>query len=543
MELGRHIHNTILKRRQKMAFSYHAPKHIDGNYSTFPKDMAEWEKKEIEANPSRGHELMEIAGREVANHVLMHYPTCREILVFCGLGNNGGDGFAAARYLKRCGLDVHLFVFDESISKSADAKSMFERVQQLPRIVLHTPSDAARILEWEKRRGVLVIDGIFGTGYHPSHNPLMSRIYQCITKLSCPVVSIDIPSGIDAATGYRSALNDENPPKALAATSTVTFSSPKMGHFFGEGPTHTGDLWCVDIGLNPWPSDRTQALILSDEYCQTAFWQHFTRSFDVHKGKCGHVAVIGGQKCMRGASCLAGRAALRAGCGLVTLGTRCDIQAPDELMVRPICSENGHLNQAVLDEIFQKADCILVGPGLGRDELAIEILSKCLNFNGRLVLDADALWALPNLNMRFKSQEVFVTPHPAEAARLCGVTAPEILFDPIGYAKIIVEKYGVTAILKSHAAVVASQRGNVMRYAVCPHPNPAIATAGAGDVLAGILSGILSETRCGAVTKWFDAFESASMAVNCHSKAGRNAANTRGNAVCAGDIIDNIDIG
>ncbi len=526
-----------------MAFSYHAPHHIDGNYSTFPKDMAEWERADIEGQPGRGHELMEIAGREVACHVLKQYPGIREILVFCGLGNNGGDGFVAARYLKRCGLDVHLFVFDESISKSADAKSMFEHVQQLPRIVLHTASDAARILAWENRSGLLVIDGIFGTGYRPSHNPLMSMVYQMIAKLSCPVVSIDIPSGIDAATGYRSTREDENPPRALAATSTVTFSSPKMGHFLGEGPAHTGDLWCVDIGLKPWPSNRIQALVLSDEYCQTAFWQNFRRAFDAHKGRCGHVAVIGGQKIMRGASCLAGKAALRAGCGLVTLGTRSDILAPDELMVRPICNDNGHLNQNAIDEILGKADCVLVGPGLGRDELAGEFLLKCLNFRGRMVIDADALWALPGLNVRFKSQEVFVTPHPAEAARLCGTSVSEILYDPIGHAQKIVEKYGVTAILKSHATVIASQRGNVMRYAICPHPNPAIATAGAGDVLAGILCGLVSQTRCGATTKWFDAFEVASMAVNCHSKAGRNAAKSRGNAVCAGDIIDCIDIG
>ena len=526
-----------------MAFSYHAPRHIDGNYSVFPKDISEWERTEIDAQPGRGHELMEIAGREVACHVLGQYPTCREILVFCGLGNNGGDGFVAARYLKRCGLDVHLFVFDETISKTADAKSMFEHVQKLPRIVLHTASDAARILEWENRSGLLVIDGIFGTGYRPSHNPLMSMVYQMIAKLSCPVVSIDIPSGIDAATGYRSKREDDNPPRALTATSTVTFSSPKMGHFLGEGPSHTGELWCVDIGLRPWPSDRTRALILSDEYCQEAFWQNFKRAFDAHKGRCGHVAVIGGQNAMRGASCLAGKAALRAGCGLVTLGTRADIWAPDELMVRPICAENGHLNQNAIDEIFAKSSCILVGPGLGRDELARDILLKCLAFGGRLILDADALWALPDLNMRFKSQEVFVTPHPAEAARLCGVTVSEILHDPIGYAGKIVEKYGVTAILKSHATVIASQRGNVMRYAVCPHPNPAIATAGAGDVLAGILSGLVAQTRGGAVTKWFDSFEMACMAVNCHSKAGRNAAKSKGNGVCAGDIIDGIDIG
>lgn len=526
-----------------MAFLYHAPRHIDGNYCVFPSDMRSWEASEIDEISGRGHELMEIAGREVAQLVLANHPEVREVLIFCGQGNNGGDGLTAAYYLERCGIEVQLFVFDEAVSKTPDAQSMFERVRHIPRIVLRSSTDAGRILEWARRRDILVIDAIFGTGYHPSHNPLMTRVYQCISALSCKVVSIDIPSGIDAQTGYRGAIDDETPPKALVADETVTFGAPKTGHFFGEGPTHCGELYCVDIGLRPWHEGASRTLILTDEYCQRMLWREFERPFDVHKGRCGHVAIVGGMMSMKGASCMAGKAALRAGCGLVTVAARQFIQAPDEIMVAPICGENGILNRDALHQVFDKADCILVGPGLGRDDTALEILRECTQFGGRVVLDADALWALPQLDTKFRSSEVYATPHPAEAARLADVSPRQILYNPLGFAHQIVDKFNVTTILKSHATVIATHKGNAIRYGVCPYPNPALATAGSGDVLAGILAGILTQTRCGAVSKWYDAFENAALAVNCHSQAGRNAARIRGNSLCASDIIDCIHIG
>lgn len=528
-----------------MAFSWHTPKHYDGNYCVTPTDMRAWEAAEIAEIPNRGRELMEIAGRSVAMYILEHYPETHDALVFCGQGNNGGDALVAAWYLERCGIQVHLFAFDDAVVKTPDAQTMFERVKHIPRTILRHTADAGRILEWTRRRDILVIDGIFGTGYRPSHSTLMTRVFQCIAELTCPIVSIDMPSGIDAKTGYRGTLEDESPPKALIATDTITFGAPKFGHFTGDGPTHCGHLHCIDIGLRAWHGDTPRCLILGDDYCACKYWKETQRSLDIHKGKCGHVLVIGGAPNMPGAACLAARAALRSGAGLVTIAAKYPMQAPDEIMVAPILTPEKTLDTQALQALMERADTLVVGPGLGRDDITVQIVQMCLNIEkARLILDADALWALPQASLSCnKCSEVFLTPHPAEAARLCQVLTREILFDPVKYARQIAEQYSATCIIKAHTTIIATKPGRSQsngKLGLLPYPNPALASAGMGDVLAGILGGLLAQARCGAWTKWFDAFDIAAMSVNAHSKAGRKATQTRHNATCAGDLIQNL---
>lgn len=500
--------------------------------------MRTWEKTEIDEIPERGRELMEIAGREVAMHAIHRYPDTAEALIFCGPGNNGGDALVAAYYLERSGIQIHIFAFDEEVVKTPDAKYMFERVCSFSRTILKDNSDVGAILEWTRRRNVIVIDGIYGTGYKPSHNGLMSRVYQCIMELSCPVISIDIPSGIDANTGFRGSIQDEAPPRALKATDTITFGAPKFGHFFGDGSSHCGELHCVDIGLRPWPGKGIRSLILSDTWCQSHLWKDFSRSQDTHKGKCGHVVVIGGDATMPGASCLAARAALRAGCGLATIAAKVPMRAPDEIMVSGILNEEGKLALDRLDDLLERADCIVLGPGLGRDDNTLAILEHCALKSKRMILDADGLWALAKLKMQFKNCEMYATPHPGEAAALCDASSRDILFNPIEHARQIAENYGVTAILKFHTTVIASKRAGHFRFGLLPYPNPAIASAGSGDVLSGILAGILAQSRAGAVSRWFDAFEVAAMAVHAHSLAGRKAAQIHGNSLMASNIIE-----
>lgn len=527
-----------------MAFSWQTPRHHDGNYCVTPTDMRAWETEEIAEIPNRGRELMEIAGRSVAMYVLEHYPNTHDVLVFCGQGNNGGDALVAAWYLERCGIHIHLFAFDDAVVKTPDAQFMFSRVKHMPRVFLRHTADAGHILEWTRRRDILVIDGIFGTGYRPSHSTLMTRVFQCIAELACPVVSIDIPSGIDAKTGYRGTIDDDSPPRAIIASDTITFGSPKYGHFIGDGPTHCGQLQCVDVGLRSW-SDRTQrCLILSDDYCHHHYWRETDRALDVHKGKCGHILVIGGAQTMPGAACLAARSALRAGAGLVTIAARCPLHAPDEIMVAPILTQDQNLDMQVLQSLMERADTIVVGPGLGRDDIAIEIVKTCMALEkGKIIVDADALWALTQFSMPKHRAEVFLTPHPAEAARLCHVLTREILFDPVKYATQIADQYAATCIIKAHTTIIATKSGRSKsngRLGLSPYPNPALATAGMGDVLAGVLGGLLAQARSGTWTRWFDAFEIAAMAVNAHSKAGRKAAQAYHHATCAGDLIQNL---
>ena len=484
---------------------------------------------------------MEVAGREVAQHLLLHYPDTHEVLIFCGQGNNGGDGLVAAYYLSRCSIQVYLFVFDDAISKTPDARSMFDGVKALPRSVIRESADAGKILEWTHRRNVVVIDAIFGTGYRPTHNGLMTRVYQCIETLDCPVISVDIASGIDAATGYRGLPEDDAPPKALTATETITFGAPKTGHFCGEGPTHTGELYCVDIGLKPWPGKGVRRMILSDEYCDLQFSGDMIRGLDVHKGRCGHVLVVGGDLSMPGASCLSARGALRSGCGLVTIGAKQVMRAPDEIMVSPILNAH-HVDKERLGQLMERADCVIAGPGLGRDDTTFEILETLQSFKGCLILDADALWALSESLMEFAASDCILTPHPGEASALCSCSTRDILFNPEKAVRNIAEKYHATVILKGHTTWIVSKPSKVgnLRMGISPYPNPDIASAGIGDVLAGMIGGIAAQARCGAWKRWFDAFEIACIAVNKHSRAGRKATAQRGPSACASDLIDQI---
>ena len=524
-----------------MSFNYHTSRYQDGQYCVSPSDMQAWEQGVIKANPARGHELMEIAGREVAQHVLKHYHDVKEVLIFCGYGNNGGDGFAAAYYLERCNIQIHLFVFEnEKKKRSQDAADMFERVKHIPRTVVRQPSDASKILKFQNHSDILVIDAIFGTGYKPSHNVLMSRVLHCISELNCPVVSVDIPSGIDAQTGYRGTILDDAPPKAITATETVTFGAPKFGHFWGEGPTHTGELYCVDIGLPAWSSRRMRHLLLTDDYCHEQYYTHMERAQDVYKGKCGHVVVVGGHEHMPGAACLSARAALRTGAGLVTIAARKDMRVPDEIMLAPFVGNGCGLNEDVFYRHMNQADVLVVGPGLGRDDVTLQILSICQLFRKPLILDADALWGLSQEDFKFESPELYLTPHPGEAAGLCQGSVKDVLYDPVNIINQISEKYKATTILKNHTSLIAAFSGKKIKTGISPYTNPGIASAGIGDVLAGMIGAVASQARCGAWKRWFEPFDVASIAVNMHSQAGRKATQKLGNSACASDLIQEI---
>ena len=527
-----------------MAFCWHVPQHMDGKFCVHPDDMRAWEACELRDWAGRGQMLMEVAGREVAMHILQRHAMAKDILVFCGQGNNGGDGLVCAHYLRQAGRAVHIFAFDEGVVKTPDAMAMFARVRDLPRVILKSASDAGQILAWRSRRDVLVVDAIFGTGYRPSRSALMARVYQCIAELAFPVISIDIASGIDASTGYRGTVSDTSPPRAMIASETITFGAPKYGHFYGEGPGHTGELFCVDIGLRGWPDLGQRTLVLADDDC-SRLWS-LERGPDVHKGRCGHVFVLGGSAAMPGAARLSARAALRTGCGLVTIASSGKIQAPDEVMCVSMADAEGEADLSALKDIFERADVLVVGPGLGRTPQTVAIVKACAGFQKCLVLDADALWALAQIeasDVSFAAHDLFLTPHPGEAAHLCQVSVPDILRAPGRFALDLSQRCQATVILKSHVTHVATWSATNPRISLCPYPNAAMATAGMGDVLAGMIGALVAQSRGGALGRWLDTFGVASMAVNLHSRAGRRAAKVLGNALCAGDLIEAIHVG
>ncbi|MBQ1266709.1 MAG: NAD(P)H-hydrate dehydratase [Proteobacteria bacterium] len=518
-----------------MAFCWKSPLHPDGNACVHPDDMKVWEASEIRRRPEAGQAMMEVAGREVAMAALRYHP--KTVLVFCGTGNNGGDGLVAAHYLRNAECDVHIFAFHDAVVKTPDALAVFGRVQDIHRMVLHEPNDACDILNWKDQRDLLVVDAIFGTGYRPSHSVLMTRVYQAIEELNCPILSVDIASGIDASNGFRGSAEDKSPPRALHATETVTFGSPKIGHFCGEGPEHTGILSCVDIGLGPWPNTGMRRTILCDDYVRNR-WP-VERRHDVHKGTCGHVVVVGGSEEMPGAAVLASLSALHAGAGLVTLASLSKIDSPAEIM-------RAHLKvgldaESTFGALFDKATVMLVGPGLAQNEETLSIVRQVTSYTKTLILDAGALWALGQYETvpTFACSDLFLTPHIGEAARLLGLSNDVLSRDPGRYALELAQKYRANVILKSHVTHIATPKPSL---AILPYPNPAMASAGIGDVLAGILAAVASQARGNAFVRWLDVAGIAAVAVSTHSKAGRRVAEHH-SVVTANELISHIYVG
>ncbi len=500
----------------------------------FAHQMRELDRRTIHEAGVPGKTLMERAGSGVVSAMEETFGALKgkTVTIFCGKGNNGGDGFVVARLLRQKHSAVQVCLLAHTRDLKGDAKLMYQRfVKGAGRSkVLSTPSpDHVHQLV---RDSHVLVDALLGTG---TSSPIAGPYHEAIQVMNAsevPTVAVDLPSGIDADTG-------ETLGTAVQADLTVTFGNPKLGLFLGAGIDHAGRLHCVDIGI---PSQYVEDLHLPIEMLTPAAIRPWLpkRPASSHKGTFGHAGIIAGSSGKSGAAALAAKAALRAGAGLVTVATPAGVQASvaadiPEVMTLPLPETAEHtLSREALSPLqtfLQSRSAIGMGPGLSTHAETADVIRTLIARCDRpLVIDADALNALAGHTSLLRSRPLspILTPHPGEMARLLGEpTAEAVNHNRMGIAQDFARTHSSIVVLKGARTILAHPDGAT---SISPTGNPGMATAGTGDVLTGILAGLLAQ----GVSPW----EAAQSGIFLHGLAGDLAARTYGYpSLMAGDLL------
>ena len=436
-----------------------------------------------------------------------------KVAIVCGKGNNAGDGWALARLLNRSGFAVTVFQPEEEGELPPPAQQ--NRMMALG-LGINALSWSA-LLSNPLLSFSLVVDALLGTGFKGKVSGDLAAAIEVINNSSAPVVAVDIPSGVEADTGRI------NGP-AVRAELTVTFGLPKVGLMVYPGREHAGEIIVDPIDLPTPLLEGTAASFysLAPEEIQTILPR---RKPEAHKGDHGHLLVIGGCPGMTGAPVLTGLAGLRSGAGLVTLGVREGMLLPEkpmELMVKPWSQLK-----------WEDYRAVVVGPGLSTNADGAELLKTILCLEGiPRLLDADALNLLATMEDWWQTVKgrLLLTPHPGEMGRLSGLTTSQVQADRLGLVREKADLWDVTLVLKGAATLVSSKREPIY---INSTGNPALATGGTGDVLAGMIGGLLAQ---GVVP-----VQAAVAGVYLHGKAGDLAAAEIGTTgLLAGDLLPRI---
>ena len=481
--------------------------------------------------------LMERAGEGIVKHLERHCGPLRgkTITILCGKGNNGGDGLVVARLLHRRRARIHVMLLTPVTDLSRDTAAMYRRfirVAGRSAIIRFRSADQARPL---LASSDILIDALLGTGLSSVVTGTYREAIDVINSAGKPVIAVDVPSGLQADTGAILG-------RAIRATLTVTCGLPKLGLYVNEGIDQAGIVRVVDIGIPSAYVDaiESRTLLLTSD---SAFRSLPERIPSSHKGTFGHAGIIAGSVGKTGAAALAARAALRIGAGLVTVATPNSVNDVLEAklleaMTMPLPETKARtLARSGLDRVLafiQARTAIAIGPGLSTHHETVELVQSLMKHLDRpSVLDADALNALTgkvSLLTECKTPPV-LTPHPGEMARLeVDATTQSVNADRIGTARRFARERGVFVVLKGARTIVARPDGLV---AICPTGNPGMATAGTGDVLTGMIVGLLAQR----VPAW----EAACAATYFHGSAGDLAAQHVGQpGMVASDLIAQI---
>ena len=455
-----------------------------------------------------GYTLMTRAGEACWAVLRAQWPAARSVAVFCGAGNNGGDGFVIGRLALEAGWPVQLFQLGNAAQMQADAQQARDAFLAAGGQV--QPFSAGVAIEAE-----VIVDALLGTGVDRPLQGVWRSTIEVMNAATVPVLAVDVPSGLQADTGTVAGV-------AIKANQTVTFIGRKAGLYTGAAADHCGNITFADLGV---PGDIFKRVPVAATLWQQPPLGSLTspRQRNTHKGHYGHVLVIGGDHGMAGAARLAGEAALRSGAGRVSLATRPEhaaliAAACPELMCHAVTAARA------LKALLQSADVILIGPGLGRTAWAQSLLSVVLETSQPRVIDADALNCIAGQAQPFDRQ--VLTPHPGEAARLLDQTVVEIQSDRFAAARAIARQYGGTTVLKGAGTLIQSVEGMPV---VCAAGNPGMATAGSGDVLAGVIAALIAQG--------LDCEAAAVAGVCAHACAGDIAAREGERGMIARDIM------
>lgn len=463
--------------------------------------------------------LMLRAGTAAFETLKRRYPHVRCIAVFCGAGNNAGDGYVLARlaWLENFDVRIYQYKIPEDLPTAASHAASAALQAGVPCYPLAS-ADTDQI--WQSVE--LIIDSLLGIGLHDAvHGPLANTIAQ-INASSLPVLAIDVPSGLDADRGSVAGI-------AVKAAVTVTFIALKIGMFTGDGPDYCGEVVCNTLGLESCLSNLQPTIRRIDPTLEAQQKILPCRRKNSHKGTYGHVLILGSGPGMPGAVCLTALAALRVGAGLVTIATHPDyahqaLPSLPEALIYPIYTAENLL------PLLKKATVCVLGPGLGEDTWAMTVFSTILNHATELpkVIDASALHLLANLTQSNPiTPHWILTPHPGEAASLLTCNASDIQANRYEAINRLQQQYGGAVVLKGVGSLVCLPEEGTW---ICTRGNPGMASAGMGDVLSGVLGGLLAQ---GATLA-----NAAKLGVWLHAKAGDEAAQVLGErGLIAQDVI------
>ena len=494
-----------------------------------PEEASELDRLTQAAGVSAG-DLMERAGRAVARAAreLAEGSYGRRAVVACGKGNNGGDGLVAARHLGRWGIRTTVVLLEAAGSLREPAASNLRRLGEVPDVRVRSFDQPA--LRRELARADVAVDAIFGTGFRGMPEDEWATAIATLNASPVPVVAVDIPSGVHGGTG---AVESE----AVDATLTVTFGAAKLGVLLLPGAGYAGVVRVVDIGF---ADDAVTAKAWLTEPSDVAAWLP-TRTVDTHKRASGVLVVVAGSRAMTGAPRLIGLAAGRVGAGLVT------IAAPESALpqIQAAVSEptflplaetgEGTVSDDAIEPLLDRlatADALAIGPGLTAAEPTAAFVREAVRRSPvSVVVDADGLNAFTGAATALADRhaEAVLTPHVGEFARLTGVKAADVQADRATHVRSLASQADAVTLLKGSRSVIAEPAG---RLFVNVTGSPVLATAGTGDVLTGMIGGLLA--------RGLGATEAAAAGAYLHGLAGLLAGNDRGEGTLAGDVIDRI---
>lgn len=462
-----------------------------------------------------GAVLMERAGLATFQACRQHWPDAARIAVVCGVGNNGGDGYVMARRAREAGLDIRVCQVGDGSRLQGDALQALQRMQRAGLQAVPFSSEALVGAD-------VVVDAIFGTGLDREVQGVWADALTTIRASGVPVLAIDIPSGLHADTG--SVLGT-----AVRAELSISFIGLKQGMFTNEGGEYSGTIWFDDLAVPAEVYRRFSPSARRISYPQLASL-FAPRARSAHKGSFGHVLVVGGDHGYAGAARLAAEAAARVGAGLVTLATR-GSHAAAIIATRPELMCHAVDTPEQLVPLLGRATVLAVGPGLGQSAWAESLLATALRAGQPLVIDADALNLIARATTSWRQSAYgpprwVLTPHPGEAARLLGYSPREIQSDRFAAVQRLVERYGGVCVLKGSGTLILEAGADI---AVVDGGNPGMAVGGMGDVLTGIIAGMIAQG--------WSLSEAARLGVCVHAQAGDVAAAGGERGLLAGELL------
>jgi hydroxyethylthiazole kinase-like uncharacterized protein yjeF len=489
-------------------------------------EMRALDRWAIEHEDIPSPELMERAGGEVAR-VIMALELDGPVRIVCGRGNNGGDGLVVARLLREHGLSAEALLLFAPEDLSADARMNLERVE--------ARRVGAEELAAALGHSALVVDALLGTGFNGSPRPPLDAAIEAINGAGARVVAVDVPSGVDASTG-------EVAGACVRADLTVTFQAPKVGLWIAPGKTHAGRVEVVDIGIPPHGEGRPP--LPNAGLIDPAVLDLLPRRAAAgNKFESGSVLVVGASTGLTGAVCMTCEGAMRAGAGWTRAAVPASLNEifevkMTEVMSVPLPDRGGHLLEEAAEAVLEaatRADAVAVGPGLGRDEGSFALAQTLVErIEQPLLVDADGLNALAAADLApaaRRSAPLVLTPHAGELARLLGTQSRAVEESRLSAAREAAERSGAVVLLKGDDTLVVGARTTDL--AISRAGSPALATAGTGDVLSGVIAAFIA--------RGLDVFEAACAGVYAHGAAGRDAERRLGaESVIAGDVIESL---